>query len=58
MQVNGPSGMQNSDNKVVLIASCTLMVFQCEVDAVLCGEMKFRGLSKHVLFFGALKTAD
>lgn len=53
MQVNGPSGMQDSDNKVLPIASCTLMVFKCaqEVNAVLCGEMKFKGLSKHVFCF-------
>lgn len=53
MQVNGPSGSKDSDNKVLLIASCTLMVFKCvqKVNAVLGGEMKFRGLSKHVLFF-------
>lgn len=53
MQVNGPSGRKDSDNKVLLIASCTLMVFKCvqKVNAVLGGEMKFRGLSKHVLFF-------
>lgn len=60
MQVSGPSGKQDSDNKALQTASCTLMVFKCEqeVDAALCGEMKFRVLSKHVLYFGALETAE
>lgn len=53
MQESGPSGKQDSDNKALQIASCTLMVFKCEqeVNAALCGEMKFRVLSKRALFW-------